>query len=419
MGVTAFRLVLLLLWLLGDAAGLAESQARVRLGIDLLQEQAFRPLRGKRIGLIAHPASVDRQGRSTIGILHRAVGLEVGALFGPEHGVEGRFGAGEEFPDGVHVPTGLPMRSLYGPGGVRAPSLESLQGLDAMVYDLQDIGFRAYTYISTLGLAMEACGRANLEFVVLDRPNPVGGLRVEGPVLEPRFRSFIGRWPIPMLYGMTPGELALMIAGEKWIPHPPKLRVIRLEGWRRSMTWKDTGLRWTPTSPGLPTAERCLYLPATSLVADLGGVSVGFGTPMPYECVAAPWIHADLLAHWLEYRGLPGIHFEPVRFTPTRGAYAGQEVQGVHLKFTDPARAPLAALNVYLWDGIRRLHGRNLCQEALRRGHSFAMFDKICGTDRLRRDLVKGRSSSEIIATWAAGEESFRRRRAPYLLYPR
>ncbi|MCP5522588.1 MAG: DUF1343 domain-containing protein [Verrucomicrobiales bacterium] len=390
----------------------------VQPGIDVLQSRAFRELRGKRVGLIANPASVNREGRSTIDILHRAVGLEIGALFGPEHGVEGKHDAGVEFPDGVHVPTGLPMYSLYGPGAVRAPTAAMLKNLDALVYDVQDTGVRNYTYISTMGLAMEACGAAGVEFVVLDRPNPLGGLRIEGPMLDPKFKSFVGQWPIPLLYGLTPGELARMIAGEKWIATPPKLTIVRMQGWNRTMTWQDTGLDWRATSPGVPSAERCFYLPAMSLLADIGGVSVGFGTSMPYECLAAPWFNANQLCDWLQGRGLPGVRFLPVKFTPTRGAYAGQEVQGARIRFTDLARAPLVSLNFYAFEAARRLGGRDLYASAAKHRTSFSFFDKINGTDQTRAALKAGKSAAEIIASWAAGEESFRRKRARYLLYP-
>ena len=412
----ARRTGLVFLALTGLAA--AAVAATVEPGIDALQGRAFRELRGKRIGLIANPASVNREGRSTIDLLHRAVGLEVGALFGPEHGVEGKHTAGKEFPDGVHVSTGLPVYSLYGLRAVRAPTPAMLQNLDALVYDLQDIGFRAYTYISTMGLAMEACGAAGVEFVVLDRPNPLGGLRVEGPMLDPKFKSFVGQWPIPLIYGMTPGELARMIAGEKWIATPPRVTVVKLNGWERRMTWRDTGLEWRPTSPGVLSADRCFYLPAMALLADIGGVSVGFGTSMPYECVAAPWFNANQLCGWLKGRGLPGVEFLPVKFTPTRGAYTGEEVQGARIRFADPARAPLAPLNFYAIEAATKLGGRDLYASAAKHRTSFGMFDKINGTDRTRIALAAGKSAAEIIASWAAGEDVFRRKRQKYLLYP-
>lgn len=399
------------------AAAPAATPGPVETGIDVLQTRAFRELRGKRIGLIAHPASVDHQGRSSIEILHRAVGLEVGALFAPEHGIDGKAPAGKEFPDTIHAGTGLKVYSLYGPGPVRQPTPAMLQGLHALVYDLQDVGFRAYTYISTMGLAMESCGRAGIEFVVLDRPNPLGGLRVEGPMLKPRFKSFVGQWPVPLVYGLTAGELARMIAGEGWIAHPPKVTVVAMRGWRRSMTWGDTGLKWHATSPGVQNERRCFYLPAMSLLAHIGGVSVGFGTARPYECLAAPWFNADQLAGWFRQRRLPGVTADPVHFTPTRGMYAGQKVHGVHLRFTDPARAPLVALNFYGLEAARRLGRRNLYAQAVQAGRSFALFDKLTGDDAIRDALAAGRSAAEIIAAWSVGEEKFRQQRRKYLLY--
>jgi uncharacterized protein YbbC (DUF1343 family) len=406
--------------LLALGCGLAVGAAppRVKLGIDVLQGRAFRELRGKRVGLIANPASVDGQGRSTIDILHRAIGLEVEALFAPEHGIDGRAGAGEEVRDTRHAATGLKVYSLYGPGPVRRPTPAMLKRMDALVYDLQDAGFRAYTYISTLGLAMESCGQAGIEFVVLDRPDPLGGLRVEGPMLDLRFKSFVGQWPVPLVYGLTPGELARMIAGEKWIAHPPKVTVVEMEGWRREMTWQDTGLKWHPPSPGVLTPRRCFYLPAMALLANIGGVSVGFGTATPYECLAAPWFNANQLCDWFRHRGIPGVSFTPVRFTPTRGAYAGHEVEGVHIRFTDPARAPLVALNFYGLEAARKLGRRDLYAQAVKAGHSFGMFDKVNGTDATRKALAAGRGASEIIASWAADEAAFRQKRRKYLLYP-
>lgn len=390
----------------------------VETGLDVLESRAFRDLRGKRVGLLVNPASVDRRGRSTIDVLQRAVGLKVEVLFAAEHGIEGKEPAGKEFRDTVHRPTGLKVYSLYGPGPVRQPTPAMLRGLDAFVYDLQDIGFRAYTYISTMGLAMEACGAAGVEFVVLDRPNPLGGLRVEGPMLEPRFKSLVGQWPVPLVYGMTAGELARMIAGERWIRTPPKVTVVPMNGWRRSMTWKDTGLAWIPPSPAVVSAERAFYLPATGLLADIGGVSVGFGTPTPYEVLAAPWFDANRLCDWLRARGLPGVEFVPVSFTPERGAYAGQRVHGARIRFTDPGRAPLSALNYYGFEAARRLANRDLYAEAAKTRTSFSMFDKLNGTDAPRKSLAAGRSAAEIIAAWAKDEAAFRAKRQKYLLYP-
>ncbi len=292
-----------------------------------------------------------------------------------------------------------------------------LKGIDALVYDLQDTGCRSYTYIATMGLAMEACGEAGVEFVLLDRPNPLGGQRVEGPMLERQFKSFVGYWPIPYLYGLTPAELARMINGERWITNSCKLTVVPMEGWDRSIIWKSTGLRWVPTSPNVRSGETALYLAATGLLGEIGGLSIGMGTSMPFQCVGAPWLDAARACRWLNSRGLKGVRFSQVEFTPARGMYKGKNIQGVQIWFSEPATAPLVAVNFHLLEMARKVFGRDLFAEAVKRGQSFQMFDKINGTDATRKRLQAGRSAAEIVSEWRSGEDSFRRQRAKYLFY--
>jgi uncharacterized protein YbbC (DUF1343 family) len=292
-----------------------------------------------------------------------------------------------------------------------------LKGLDAVVYDLQDTGCRSYTFISTMGQAMAACGAAGVEFVVLDRPNPLGGVRVEGPTLEDKFRSFVGRWNVPYVYGLTCGELARMINGEGWITNRCRLTVVPMQGWRRSMVWGDTGLPWVATSPNVPKADSPLYLTATGLLGEIGTVSVGLGSTLPFQCVAAPWLDADKTCRWLNRSRLAGVKFTPVSFIPARGAFRDQRISGAQIRFTDPARAPLMAINFYAYDAARLLSRRDLFAEAVRQGRSFAMFDKVNGTDAVRKALQTGRSAASIVASWKPGEDSFRWRREKYLLY--
>jgi uncharacterized protein YbbC (DUF1343 family) len=292
-----------------------------------------------------------------------------------------------------------------------------LRNLDALVYDLQDTGCRSYTYIATMGLAMEACGQAGIPFCVLDRPNPLGGQRVEGPVLEQRFRSFVGFWPIPYVYGLTCGELARMINGERWITNTCKLSVVPMQHWRRSMTWSDTRLRWVPTSPNVPQGESVLYLVATGLVGELGGLSIGMGTRTPFQCLGAPYLDGARAGRWLNGQGLRGVRFTPTSFTPTRGLYRGCTVKGVRLQFSEPATAPLFAVNWYALEMVRRVAKRDLFAEAVKRGQSFSMFDRVNGTDATRQALQAGRPARELVAGWHGGEEAFRRQRAKYLLY--
>ncbi|HRZ36457.1 MAG TPA: DUF1343 domain-containing protein [Candidatus Paceibacterota bacterium] len=409
--------------LLGLLLGLMQAQAQtpaqapVELGIDTLAGRGWRPLAGKRIGLITNPTGVDRRGRSTIDRLRAAPRVKLVALFAPEHGLRGDSAAGKEFPDSKDPRTGLPVYSLYGPGPVRKPTPKMLRGIDVLLYDVQDLGVRSYTYISTMGLAMEACGEAGIEFMVLDRPNPLGGARVEGPMLDPRFRSFVGWWEVPYVYGLTCGELARMINGEGWTAHRCKLTVIPMSGWSRTMTWKATRLPWVPTSPNVKSAETGLFLVATGVLGEIGGVSIGMGTDMPFQCIAAPWLKSDALASHFAGLRLRGVQFSPVSYTPSRGMFQGQRVSGVRIRFSEPDQAPLVAINYYALEAVRQVAGRDLFALALKRGQSFQMLDRVNGTDSVRRALQEGRSARGIVASWKAGEDAFRKRRAPYLLY--
>ncbi len=389
-------------------------RAQVQLGSEVLAATGFQELQGKRVGLITNPSGLNRGGESTIDLLRRTPGVKLVGLFGPEHGVYGDVKAGENVADKTDRRTGLPVHSLY--GATRKPTPEMLKDLDALVYDLQDTGVRSYTFISTMGLAMEACAQARVEFVVLDRPNPLGGERVEGPMVDERFRSFVGQWNIPYAYGMTCGELARMINGEGWIKSPCKLTVIPMKGWQRLMVWRDTGLAWAPTSPNVPRADSPLYYAATGLFGEMAGgsgASIGTRLKRPFECVIAPWLDANKLGAAMNSFGLSGL-----RFPTFSVVHEGQRMQGVLLKFTDPARAPLVAVNFYMLDGIRRASGRDLFAEATTRKKDFQMFDKVCGTDAIRRELAAGKSAAEIVDSWKANEETFRERRRKYLLYP-
>src|SRR2546430_561253 len=334
--------------------------AQVQLGSDLLAANGFKELQGKRVGLITNPSGINRNGESTIDLLRRAPGVKLVALFGPEHGVNGDVKAGESIAERTDKRTGLPVHSLY--GTTRKPTRAMLKGLDALVYDLQDTGVRSYTFISTMGLAMEACAEAGVEFGVLDRPNPLGGERVEGPMVDDRFRSFVGQWNIPYAYGMTCGELAQMINGEARIRKPCRLTFLPMNGWRRSMVWRDTGLRWTPTSPNVPRGDSPLYYAATGLFGELaGGSGASGGTKLkrPLECVIAPWLDAARMSAAMRRFGLSGVRFPTVSVT-----HEGQRLHGVLLKVNDPVHAPLVAINFYLLDGLEQASGRDLFAEA-------------------------------------------------------
>lgn len=389
--------------------------AEVKLGNEVLASTGFKALKGKRVGLVTNPSGVNRNLDTTIEVLRAAPGVKLVALFGPEHGVYGDVPAGDKVPSRIDERTGLPVHSLY--GATHRPTREMLQGLDALVYDLQDTGCRSYTYVSTMGVAMDACGEAGVEFVVLDRPNPLGGNRVEGPMVEDKFRSFVSKWDVPYVYGLTCGELALMINGEGWTTNRCKLTVVPLKGWKRSMVWRDTGLPWVPTSPHVPRGESALYQVATGMLGEIGGVSTGIGYTLPFECVAAPGVEPHKLAGALNGYRLPGVKFQPIVYQPYYFTFSNQVIAGVQLYFADPAGAPLTAINFYALEALKKVAGRDLFDEAVKRKKSFSMFDKVNGTDATRKALQAGTPAAEIVAAWKPAEESFRQQRKKYLLY--
>jgi uncharacterized protein YbbC (DUF1343 family) len=391
--------------------------SRTRLGSEVLAEGGFRELQGKRVGLLTNPSGANPRGLSTIDLLRNAAGVKLVALFAPEHGINADVPAGVEFHDARDTRTGLPVYSLYGPGPVRKPTAKMLQGLDALVYDIQDVGCRSYTFISTMGLAMEACASNGVEFVVLDRPNPLGGERIEGPVLDLRFRSLVGQWPIPYVYGLTPGEMARMINGEGWIAKPCRLTVVPLRHWRRDMVWRDTQLPWRPTSPKMPHADSPMHYVSTGLLGQIGGVSIGIGGEAPFQWVAAPWLKADAVVKALGARGLPGVEFRPLRARPTTGAFRDQNIEGAQILFTQPAHAPLMAINFHALEVVSRLGNRDLFAQMRKDPVKVSMFDKLLGTEETRRALEHGTPAARLVASWKADEQRFRERRRKYLLY--
>ncbi|MHB8522934.1 MAG: DUF1343 domain-containing protein [Limisphaerales bacterium] len=392
----------------------AALSAQVQLGNEVLAADSFRALQGKRVGLLTNPSGVNRELETTVEVLRHAPGVQLSALFAAEHGLHGDIPAGTEFPNTKDARTGLPVYSLYGPGPIRAPTPAMLRNLNALVYDIQDTGCRSYTFISTMGLAMQACATAGVEFVVLDRTDPLGGERVEGPMLDPRFRSMVGQWQVPYVYGLTCGELARMINGEQWLSKPCKLTVIPLKNWERSKTWRDTGLPWVPSSPNIPHDDSPLFYAATGLLGELGGLNIGVGSALPFQCLGAPWLDADQFSQALTAYGLHGVKFRPTTYRPFNSLYP---MHGAQIYFTDRGHAPLVAINFYALDAVRKMTGRNLYLEAVATRKSFAMFDKVTGSDATRQALAAGHSAAAIVNSWKPGEEAFRQRRQKYLLY--
>jgi uncharacterized protein YbbC (DUF1343 family) len=388
----------------------------VKLGIDVLEELQFNRLQGMRVGLITNATGIDSQGRSTVDILRKAPGVKLVALFGPEHGVYGSDYAGQYVASSIDARTGLPVYSLYGP--TKKPTPEMLKGIDVLVYDIQDIGCRSYTFISTMGLAMEAAGEAGIKFYVLDRPDPLNGDRVEGMLPAPGFRNFECQWDIPYVYGMTPGELAYLIEGSPgWIKKKPALTIVPMTGWYRSMSWPETGLMWVPTSPHIPTAETALNYVATGFLGEAGGVDQGIGYTLPFALFGHPSFDSFTVADEFNALNLPGVLFRPTTYKPFYGPFKDRVVRGVQIFYPDPGQANLTNLAVEILYHLFHAPGIQMFQPNAAADSGPGPFDAIAGGNALRTALQSGQTPEQIIASWQPGLAAFREARRPYLLY--
>jgi uncharacterized protein YbbC (DUF1343 family) len=374
---------------------------RVRTGIDVLEEQGFAPLRGKSIGLITNQTGVDSHGRRTIDVLAAAPDLKLVALFSPEHGIEGILD--EAVPSGKDPSTGLPIFSLY--GQTRRPTAEMLRGIDALVFDIQDAGVRFYTFTTTMAYAMEEAAKHHLAFYVLDRPNPLGGDVIEGPMLDADRLSFTGYFPMPVRYGMTIGELARMFNAENKIG--ADLHVIGMKNWRRGELFAATGLNWIPPSPNLRTLSETLLYPGIEIL-QAGGVSVGRGTPTPFELAGAPWIRAEELTNELNGLGIPGVDFSPIRFVPTDAIYQHQACEGVSIRVSNVETLNPMLMGLDIASALWKLYPDEFAIDK--------MIDLVGSADTIER-LKKGESPTEILKQQAGKKDAFRRMRAKYLIY--
>lgn len=389
---------------------------KVKTGIEVLRESGFSLLKGKRVGLITNPTGVDSKLKSTIDILYESKVVNLVALFGPEHGVRGNIPAGEKIDNSVDSLTGLPAYSLY--GKTRKPTPEMLKGIEVLVYDIQDIGIRSYTYISTMGLAMEAAAEHGIAFVVLDRPNPLGGLKVEGNIVEKGFESFVGQYPIPYIYGLTCGELATLLNGEKLLSSGKKcsLTVVPMKGWKRTMTFEDTGLPWVPTSPHIPEATTPAYCASTGIAGELGVFSEGVGTPLPFRLFATEWINAQRFATALNALNIAGLSFQPISFTPSYGKFKDRNLHGVQISITDLQRASLMSVQFLCLQVHHELYPERNPFSMADSLH-LAMFDKVCGTDQVRKRFVRRMKFPDIKKFLEKDVRSFRRTSSRYYLY--
>ncbi|HEX4012942.1 MAG TPA: DUF1343 domain-containing protein [Candidatus Cybelea sp.] len=390
-----------------SAPALAESlpPARIELGNEVFLRRAWRELNGRSIGLITNQSGVTSRLESIVDATLRQGKVRVKAIYAPEHGFRGDRNAGASVASYVDPQTHLPVYSLY--GASKHPSSQMLDGVDVMCFDIQDVGSRAYTYISTMAYAMQAAKQFDKEFWVFDRPNPIGGA-VEGPILEPAYESFIGLYPIAMRHGMTIGELAALFNDRFGIG--AKLHVVRMTGWRHSMIWPDTGLQWVATSPNIPDWQTTFVYPGTGLL-DSAGINNGSGYTKPFFLAGALALDGTRLAARLNARNLPGVWFRPAAWTPYVGFWKGRELTGVELMVFDPRRFVAVRSAVEILVAIRDLSPRSIDVA------SVAGLDRDWGTDSIRQDLLAGKGASEILEQWAPSVASFASLRKRYLLY--
>ncbi|MGI6092433.1 MAG: DUF1343 domain-containing protein [Veillonellaceae bacterium] len=376
----------------------------VRLGIDNIDDY-LHIFAGKKVGLITNATGINSKFESSVDILYSKTNLV--ALFSPEHGIRGAAKAGDKVGNIIDAKTGLPVHSLY--GATKKPTPEMISGLDILAFDIQDVGARPYTYIYTMAYAMQSAKEQGKTFVVFDRPNPIGGVEVEGGLIKPGYESFIGMYPIPSRHGMTVGELAQFFNSEFGIGC--ELIVIKMTGWQRNMYYFDTGLPWVMTSPNIPTPETALVYPGTGIFGGTN-VSEGVGTTRPFEFVGAPWLNGEFLAWRLNRMELPGVIFRPAYFTPQFGLYKGEQCAGIQLHITDSNAFRPVKTAMLILDQVKDLGGDNF--RFKRPNGTDRSLDLIVGDDRLRT----GRATvAELLGEWAVEADSFKAKAQKYYLY--
>lgn len=387
---------------------------KIKTGIEVLKEQNFKCLEGKRVGLITNPTGIDNHLRSTIDILNEAPNVNLVALYGPEHGVRGDAHAGDKVENMIDPSTGVPVYSLY--GKTRKATPEMLKDVDVLVYDIQDIGCRSFTYISTMGLAMEAASENNIEFVVLDRPNPLGGLKVEGNLVEDGFISFVSQFKIPYLYGLTCGELAIMLNEENMLGKKCNLHVVKMKGWKRKMDYVQTGLQWVPSSPHIPHPHSAFFYPVSGILGELGYVSIGVGYTIPFQMFASPWIKAEELANNLNRLNVPGVIFRPIHLKPFYSVGKGEQYQGVQVHIVDYEKVALSDIQFIVMQELAALYPDKKVFDNANEGR-YRMFDQVSGSDQIRKLFSKNNRWEDVRDYWYKDVEDFRKLSKKYYLY--
>jgi uncharacterized protein YbbC (DUF1343 family) len=379
----------------------AQKGIAIRTGIDVLEDTNFSILRGKRVGVITNQTGIDSEGRRTIDVLAHSKALKLVAIFSPEHGILGR--ADSNLGDATDKATGLRIFSLY--GDTRRPTDAMLAGIDSLVFDIQDAGVRFYTYTTTMAYCMEEAAKHHISFVVLDRPNPIGGDVIEGPMLDADKLSFVGYFPMPVRYAMTMGELAQMFNNENRIG--ADLHVVAMKDWRRAMPYDETGLAWIPPSPSLRTPRAVFLYPGIEIL-QAGGVSVGRGTDAPFEKFGAPWIRAASLAKELNWQKIAGVQFSPVVFTPTSDLYKGQACEGVAIEIEDRAAIRSMSMGLEIAGTLHRMYTEKF---------QLGKIVELVGSKATLDAMQHGEKTATIVSGWSADLDKFRATREKYLLY--
>lgn len=414
MTTTGYKLIITLFTLCLFPIASYAKDIKIKTGIEVLKEQNFKPLEGKRVGLITNPTGVDNNLKSTIDILHEAPNVKLVALFAPEHGVRGDAHAGDFVANSSDRKTGVPVYSLY--TRTKAPTAAMLKNIDVLIYDIQDIGCRSFTYISTMGLAMKAAAENNVEFMVLDRPNPLGGKKVEGGLVEDKYISFISQFKIPYVYGLTSGEMAILLNEENMLGKKCKLEVISMEGWKRDMIYEDTGLHWIPSSPHIPQPISAIFYPVSGILGELGIMSIGVGYTIPFQMFAAEWVKANDLADNLNNLDLPGVHFRPIYIKPFYSIGQGRQLQGVQVHITDYDRVRLSEIQFYVMQEVAKLYPA----KAFFKGaydKRFKTFDYVVGSNKIRTAFAKNNRFEDIKEYWNNDVDAFRQTSEKYYLY--
>ncbi len=388
---------------------------KVKTGIEVLRESGFDQLKNKKVGLITNPTGVDSDLKTTIDILYEAKEVDLVALFGPEHGVRGDVNAGEKITSGIDKKTGIPVYSLY--GKTRKPTKDMLKNIDVLVYDIQDIGCRSYTYISTMGKAMEAAAENDIEFVVLDRPNPIGGIKIEGSVAKREYFSMVGAYSIPYVYGLTVGELAILINEEKMLEGGKKckLTVIPMKGWKRSMTFEDTGLPWVLSSPHIPYASTAFYYVSTGILGELMVINNGVGYTLPFHLLGEEWIDSKKIADAMNLLGLVGVKFRPLTYKPYYTKWAKKSLGGIQIYINDPEKVNLMSIQFLFLQELHKLYPDKDIYEMSKDRHK--MFDKVCGTDEVRKRFFKNYRYKDIEDLLYKDVNDFRKKSKAFYLY--